>query len=80
MPVAPLSEYELEKESKREDSERRWYANENRLIRESTLELAKINARTEKEKIKDRKRYIHAITLLKLFNRKVPKIFYKHLS
>lgn len=80
MPVAPLSEEELSEERKREKEEREWYANENRLTREHNLELAKIKARTERERIKDQKRYIHAITLLKLFKRKVPKIFLKHLN
>mgnify|MGYP003347241188 CR=1 FL=1 len=80
MPVAPLTEKELSEERKREKEEREWYANENRLIREHNLELAKINARTERERIKDQKRYIHAITILKLFKRKIPKIFLKHLN
>ena len=80
MPVAPLTEEQLKDERSREKEEREWYANENRLTREYNLEIAKIKAKTEREKIRDRKRYIHAVTILRLFNRKIPKIFLKHLN
>lgn len=80
MPVAPLTEEQVSEERKREEEERKWYANENRLTREHNLEIEKIKAKVTREKIKHHKRYIHAITILRLFNRKIPKIFLKHLS
>lgn len=80
MPIAPLSDDDIKQEFKREQIEREWYATEKQKDRDYNLDLARINAKTERERIRDQKRYIHAITLLRLFSRKVPKVFLKHLS
>lgn len=80
MPIVPLNEEQLKEEYKREEAERRWYSEENQKNREYNLKIAQVKAQTEREKIKNQKRYIHAIVLLKLFNKKIPKVFIKHLS
>lgn len=80
MPIAPLSEEQLKEERKREEDERKWYAEENSKTRDFQLELEKVKQRTERERIKEQKRYIHAITILRLCNKRIPKVFLDHLN
>lgn len=80
MPVRQMTEEQFKEERRREKEEREWYAEENKKTRTFQLELERVKAKTECERIREQKRYIHAIVLLKLFNKKIPKVFIKHLS
>lgn len=79
MPIAPLTEEALKEERRREEEERKWFAEENLRTREYQLKIEKLKADATRERTRELKRYIHAIVILKLFKREVPKQFYKHL-
>lgn len=73
---------EEEQLERRLDEEAEWerYVKERESQRQHELEMKRLEVQSLKEQAKDLKRFIHAITLLRLFNRKVPKAFLKHIS
>lgn len=80
MAIVHLSEEELLEQRLDEEAEWKRYAEAQAQQRQHELEMKKLEVQSVKERAKDLKRFIHAVTLLRLFNRKVPKVFLKHLN